>query len=161
MLRVAPELEMHMPHDQHTDRHGDQNATERSGEFSHDPLFDPAELFLVLEQGEGTDRMLEAMREFVRRADVASLERAVALYARSARARGEPVEAVLAALESLADDAEGSGAPGFAQRDTPLRHAVMRRVLLAFYGPVVRRGASARNRARRAHSADTPHEGEL
>jgi hypothetical protein len=86
------------------DAEGDGNmSTERSGSFSSDPVFDPGELFEVVEREENAQRALEAMREFVRRGDGPMFERAVAVYVRSARARREPVETVLATLETLAD----------------------------------------------------------
>jgi len=109
-------------------------GTEQSGEFSRDPLFDPAEWFEVIEREQSKSRVLDAMRQFVRRADTSLFEKAVALYVRSARARGEGIEDVLGTLEAIADELEQDPKPGFAQRDTPLRRLVMRGVLLAFYG---------------------------
>lgn len=120
-------------------------ASERSGKFSRDPVFDPAELFEVVRRQDDMNRVLAAMREFRDRGDFRLFERAVAVYVRSARARGEPVESVLAALEQFADELERDASPGFTQRDTPMRHVVLRGVLLAFYGAdVVRREESAR-----------------
>ena len=120
-------------------------GSERSGRFSRDPVFDPEELFEVLRREEDMDRVLAAMREFRDRGDVRLFERAVAVYVRSARARGEPVESVLAALEQFADELERDSSPGFTERDTPMRYVVLRGVLLAFYGAdVVRREESAR-----------------
>ncbi len=119
---------------------------EASGEFSHDPLFDPAELFEILEFEENATRVLEAMRTFARRSDPELFGRAVAVYVRSARARGAPVEGVLAALQTVADEVEGGATPGFTQRDTPMRNLVLRGVLLAFYGmDVVEREDTARD----------------
>jgi len=124
---------------------GAAGASERSGRFSSDPVFDPDELFEVLRREDDTDRLIGAMREFRHRGDLHLFERAVAVYVRSARARGEPVETALAALEQFADELERDSTPGFTQRDTPLRHVVLRGVLLAFYGAdAVRREESAR-----------------
>lgn len=120
-------------------------GSERSGRFSSDPVFDPEELFEVVLREDDVDGVLAAMREFHRYGDTRLFERAVAVYVRSARARGEPVETVLAALETIADELERDSSPGYVQRDTPLRHVVLRGVLLAFYGAdTVRREESAR-----------------
>jgi hypothetical protein len=129
---------------------------ERSGDFSRDPVFDPTELFEVIAHDENVNRVLDAMHEFIRRNDTSALERAVAIYVRSARTRGEPIEAVLGTLQTVADDLERGGAPGFKERDTPLRHVLLRGVLLAFYGAdVVRREESARrDRAERRRWSD-------
>jgi len=137
----------------------EERRGKRSGDFSRDPVFDPAELFEVVAQDDNVQRVLAAMREFIRRNDTGALERAVAIYVRSARARGEPIETVLGTLETVADDLERDGAPGFNQRDTPLRHALLRGVLLAFYGAdVVRREENARRGRveRRRTSSDAP-----
>ena len=123
------------------------DAGRRSGDFSSDPIFDPTELFEVIEREDNVHRVLDAMRQFVSQKDAQLLERGVALFVRSARARGEPVETVLAKLESIADELERGGAPGFRERDTPLRSTVLRGVLLAFYGSdAIRQAADARSR---------------
>jgi hypothetical protein len=123
----------------------DQPSDQRSGDFSRDPVFDPSELFEVVARDDNVRRVLDAMREFIRRNDTSALERAVAIYVRSARARGEPIETVLGTLQTVANDLERDATPGFRQRDTPLRHVLLRGVLLAFYGAdVVRREESAR-----------------
>ena len=119
----------------------------RSGEFSRDPALDPKELFAVIEDEENLHRVLGVMREFLSRRDTHSLERGVAVYVRSARTRSEPIEKVLAALETIADELERDATPGFIERDTPLRTVVLRGVLLAFYGAeVVQREDDARHR---------------
>jgi len=119
------------------------------------------ELFEVIEHDANVDRVSEAMRAFLARGDTASFERSVAVFVRSARARHEPVEIVLAALESLVDAVEASGVPGFDRRNTPLRHLVLRGVLLAFYGAeVVQREADARQeRVERRAQSPTPAPG--
>jgi hypothetical protein len=136
---------------------------ERSGDFSQDPVFDPTELFEVIAHDDNVNRVLGAMGEFIRRNDTNALERAVAIYVRSARTRGESIETVLATLQTVADDLERGGAPGFKERDTPLRHVLLRGVLLAFYGAdVVRREESARrDRAERRGlpGSETPASG--
>ena len=120
-------------------------GSERSGRFSSDPVFDPEELFEVVQRQDDVERVLAAMREFHRYGDTSLFERAVAVYVRSARARGEPVETVLATLETVADELERDSSPGYIQRDTPLWLVVLRGVLLAFYGAdVVRLEVSAR-----------------
>ena len=138
-------------------------GAERSGDFSRDPVFDPSELFEVIAHDDNVHRVLDAMREFIRRTDTNALERAVAIYVRSARTRGEPIETVLATLQTVADDLERDSAPGFTQRDTPLRHVLLRGVLLAFYGAdVVRREESARRERlerRRPPDGETPISG--
>ncbi len=123
----------------------DSRAPEPSGDFSRDPTFDPNELFDVIGREDNSDRVFASMRQFIKRADASLFERAVAIFVRSARARGEPVEVVLATLEQLADELERDATPGFAGRDTSMRHLVMRGVLLAFYGSeVVEHEAAAR-----------------
>jgi hypothetical protein len=105
----------------------------RSGDFSQDPAFDPEQLFQVISHEENTERVSQAMRAFLANRDVARFEQAVAVFVRSARARGEPVERVLAVLIELAEAREGGPYP----HDwtlTDLRLVVLRGVLLAFYG---------------------------
>ena len=121
------------------------HSGERSGEFSRDPALDPAELFDVIQHDDNVHRVLAAMREFIRRNEYDTFERAIAVYVRSARARREPIETVLGTLQTVADDVERDAPPGFSQRDTPLRHVLLRGVLLAFYGAdAVQREESAR-----------------
>jgi hypothetical protein len=104
----------------------------RSGDFSHDPAFDPEQLFEVIGHDENADRVSAAMRAFLARGDLAAFERAVAVFVRSARARHEPVERVLAVLIELAEAREGVAHP-HDRTPTDLRRAVLRGVLLAFY----------------------------
>lgn len=123
----------------------DPRVPESSGEFSRDPTFDPNELFEIIGREENLSLVFQAMHRFTQQADASLFERAVAIFVRSARARGEPVEVVLATLQELADELERDAAPGFARRDTSMRHLVLRGVLLAFYGPeVVANEAAAR-----------------
>ncbi len=119
----------------------------RSGEFSRDPMFDPAELFAVIAREPSVDAIVAVMQKFKRSADPDLLARGVAVFARSARARGDSVETVLGALQRMVDALETGGLPGFPGRETPLRNLVLRGVLMAFYGEeVVDREADARDR---------------
>lgn len=105
----------------------------RSGDFSQDPTFDPDRLFRAIDRTENSAGVSEAMRVFVDRGEREALERAVALFVRSARARNEPIERVLAVLIELATGREGAAAPHDLQL-SELRHLILRGVLLAFYG---------------------------
>lgn len=129
----------------------------RSGDFSRDPAFDPEQLFHVISSEESSDRVSQAMRAFLANEDVSQFEQAVAVFVRSARARGEPVERVLAVLIALAEAREGTAYPhDWALTD--LRLVILRGVLLAFYGDtsvgprapgVERRGGGERRRGDR------------
>jgi hypothetical protein len=112
---------------------GPASQSARSGDFSQDPAFDPEQLFEVIGREENADRVSNAMRVFLARGDTAAFEQAVATFVRSARARGEPVERVLAVLIELAEAREGA-APPHDRTPTDLRRAVLRGVLIAFYG---------------------------
>ena len=107
--------------------------TARSGDFSQDPAFDPDQLFQVVSLEENADRVADAMRKFLAQGDVARFEAAIAVFVRSARARGESVERVLAVLIELAEAREGVAYPHDWSL-TDLRWVVLRGVLLAFYG---------------------------
>lgn len=105
----------------------------RSGDFSHDPAFDPEQLFRVISCEENAEHVSQAMHTFLANGDVSRFEQAVAVFVRSARARGEAVERVLAVLIGLAEAREGTAYP----HDwtlTDLRLLVLRGVLLTFYG---------------------------
>jgi hypothetical protein len=105
----------------------------RSGDASQDPTFNPEQLFQVIGREEDAARVSEAMRVFLARQDVAAFERAVAVFIRSARARGEPVERVLAVLIELTEAREGVRIR-HDRTVTDMRRLVLRAVLLAFYG---------------------------
>jgi hypothetical protein len=105
----------------------------RSGDFSQDPTFDPDAIFGVIEEGENLERIAQAMREFLVRGQIGTFERAVALFVRSARARHDSVERVLALLIKVADEYSGLRAPHDLEL-SDLRRLVLRGVLLAFYG---------------------------
>ena len=98
-----------------------------------DPGLEPEQLFEVISREDNAERVSRAMRTFLAHHDVPRFEQAVALFVRSARARGEPVERVLALLIELAEAREGAAYP----HDwtlTDLRVVVLRGVLLTFYG---------------------------
>lgn len=129
--------------------------SERSGDFSQDPSFDPEQLFEVINREDNAERVSEAMRVFLAHGDIPKFEQAVAVFVRSARARSEPVERVLAVLIELAEMREGVSLPhDWALTD--LRLVVLRGVLLAFYGDTTvprrdpgteRRGGGERRRS--------------
>lgn len=109
------------------------SSNARSGDFSQDPAFDPEQLFRVVSSEENSERVSDAMRAFLTNRDVPRFEQAVAIFVRSARARDEPIERVLAVLIQLAETSEGAGYP----HDwtlTDLRLVLLCGVLLAFYG---------------------------
>lgn len=82
-----------------SERHSEEML--RSGEYSADKRFDPESLFEVIATAESIDRAREAMRTFVLQGDREALEQAIAIYARSARARGQKIENILADLNEL------------------------------------------------------------
>jgi hypothetical protein len=133
-----------------------RTSEQPSAEFSQDPILDPAELFDVLEREENIHRVLDSMREFHRIGDANLLAHAVAVFVRSSRARNEPIESVLGNLESLADELERNAQPGYSQRDTPMRHLVLRGVLLAFYGAETVQREEVARAARRTRRDDKP-----
>jgi hypothetical protein len=106
---------------------------QRSGDFSQDPGFDPEQLFLVVGREENTARVSEAMCVFLERGERAAFARAVATFVRSARARNDPIERVLAVLIELATEHEGSARPHDLEL-SELRRLILHGVLLAFYG---------------------------
>jgi hypothetical protein len=112
----------------------------RSGDFSQDPAFDPDHLFEIIGREQSAERVSHAMRAFLDNRDLERFEQAVAVFVRSARARGDPVEKVLAVLIEFAEAREGASAP-HDWKPSDLRRVVLRGVLLAFYG-------EARNDAR-------------
>lgn len=107
----------------------------RSGDFSSDPRFDPEEAFSLFSRAESEEHVIDAMRRYVdsgeRRGPFA---RAVAVYVRAARARGEPAERVLAILTRLADRIQ-EPTRGFSQFEpNDLRELILHGVLLAYFG---------------------------
>jgi hypothetical protein len=132
----------------------------RSGDFSQDPALDPEQLFEVIGHEENAERVSTAMRVFLARRDTAAFEQAVAIFVRSARTRGDPVERVLAVLIELAEAREGVAYP-HDRTPSDLRWVVLRGVLLAFYGDAAttarRPGGGLRRRGDRGPSG--PDEG--
>ena len=138
-------------------------TTARSGDFSQDPAFDPDQLFEVVGHADSADRVAEAMRMFLKHGELARFEQAIAVFVRSARARQEPIERVLAVLIELAAAKEGVAYP----HDwtlTDLRWVVLRGVLLAFYGDtsLAKRdsGIERRSGDERRHDGTRPQNGE-
>ena len=130
--------------------------SERSGDFSEDPTFDPEQLFQVIGHEENAERVSEAMRAFLARQDVPAFERAIAVFIRSARARGAPVERVLAVLIELTEEREGVRHP-HDRSATDMRRLVLRAVLLAFYGdtaPAARAPGGERRRGSERRGGD-------
>jgi hypothetical protein len=80
-----------------------EESGERSGDFSGDRRFDADSLFDVIATTDNAEQATEAIRSFVAKGDEESLTRAIAIYTRSARARGKSVENVLAELNVLTD----------------------------------------------------------
>jgi hypothetical protein len=111
----------------------DSSGGARSGDFSRDPALDPEQLFQVISREEDAEAVSQAMRAFLANGDVARFEQAVAVFVRSARARGDAVERVLAVLMALAEAREGTAYP-HDWTPTDLRLVILRGVLLAFYG---------------------------
>src|SRR4051812_16125067 len=101
-----------MPDHRDADGETPSKPAEPTGKSSQGPVFDPRELFAVLEHEESVQRILDAMEAFLQFSDAQLLERAVAVYVRSARARREPVETVLGTLQVLADKLERDAPPG-------------------------------------------------
>jgi hypothetical protein len=99
--------------------------------------------FEVIEREHNAERVSEAMRAFLERGDLPAFERAVAVYVRSARAAGAPVQEVLGTLARAADSHEGTRTANSIRQPTKLRDAVLRGVLMAFYGADSARGERA------------------
>jgi hypothetical protein len=121
----------------------------RSGDFSKDPAFEADKGFEVIARADNAERVSEAMRVFLKRGDLPAFERAVAVYVRSARAVGAPVQEVLGTLARVANSHEGTPTAQSIREPTELRDAVLRGVLLAFYGAEAVSGERAPPDARR------------
>lgn len=80
---------------------------ERSGNFSADKRFDPDELFDVIASASNAEHASHAMRMFMAQGNPDELRQAIAIYTRSARAEGKPVEKILAELNGLTDTHHG------------------------------------------------------
>ena len=107
----------------------------RSGDFSSDPQFDPDEAFSLFSSAETEDHVFEAMRRYVDSGERSGpFARAVAVYVRAARTRGEPVERVLAILTRLADKVQESTRGFSGYEPNELRLLILHGVLLAYFG---------------------------
>jgi hypothetical protein len=104
----------------------------RSGEFSADKRFDPESLFEVMASAESTAQAAEAMRVFMERGDCGALEEAIAVYARSARARGQKIENILAELNALSAHHGRYSHDGQLLAPSELKKLVLRTVLEGF-----------------------------
>ena len=108
---------------------------ERSGDYSSDGRFDPNALFDVVASADNADQATSAMRRFIAEGNADSLRTAIAIYVRSARARGKSVENVLAELNVLSDQQHGRYAlAGRLLQPTELKRLVLETVLEGFDG---------------------------
>jgi hypothetical protein len=106
---------------------------QRSGEYSADRRFDPESLFEVIASTDSAEQAANAMQKFVQRGDGAALEQAIAIYARSGRARGQKVENILAELNALSHQQhERYTHDGELLKPSELKKLVLRTVLEAF-----------------------------
>jgi hypothetical protein len=106
---------------------------ERSGDFSGDRRFDPDALFDVIATTDNAEQATEAIRSFIAEGDEESLKRAIAIYTRSARARGKSVENVLADLNGLTDQQHGRyKSVGHLLEPSELKQLVLKTILEGF-----------------------------
>ena len=106
---------------------------ERSGDHSGDGRFDPNALFDVVASAENADQATSAMRRFIAEGNADSLRQAIAIYVRSARARGKSVENVLAELNELSAQQHGRYAlEGKLLQPSQLKRLVLETVLDGF-----------------------------
>ena len=108
---------------------------ERRGEPGGDGSFDPNALFDVIAKTDSTEQATTAMRRFVAEGNADTLRRAIAIYVRSARARGKSIENVLAELNALSDQQHGRYAlAGKLLQPSELKRLVLVTVLQGFDG---------------------------
>ena len=106
---------------------------ERSGDFSGDVRFDPNSLFDVIATTDNAEQATEAIRSFIAEGDEESLKQAIAIYTRSARARGKSVENVLAELNVLTDRQHSRYKPvEYLLEPSELKQLVLKTVLEGF-----------------------------
>ena len=79
----------------------DRRNQHRSGDFSADGRFDPNSLFDGIASAENAEQAASAMSQFIERGNEDDLRQAIAIYTRSARARGHTIEQVLAELNAI------------------------------------------------------------
>jgi hypothetical protein len=81
----------------------EQPRPERSGNSGGDNGFDRNELFDIIASSPSAEQAFSAIARFVSQGEPDSLKQAIAVYVRSARARGASVERVLAELNAMTD----------------------------------------------------------
>ena len=121
----------------------------RSGDYSLDPMFDPEEHFAGVEREESRRLIEEAFRTHASPTDPVPerITRAIAVFVRSAIQRGYRVEHVIRDLEAIQTRLESLRvSPVYPDEPSELRRAVLRGILLAFYGG----GAVAREEKKRS-----------
>lgn len=106
----------------------------RSGDFSQDPHFDVDEQFEVISAATSAEQAAAAMRQFLASGNEEQFAKAIAIYVRSAHARGEPIERVLATINEVVEGAEGAATIGSEREPSRMRQLVLRGLLLSFYG---------------------------
>lgn len=98
-----------------------------------DERLDPKALFDVIASAESADQATSAIRKFVAEGNPDALRTAIAIYTRSARARGKSVENVLAELNVLSDQQRGRyELVGRLLQPTELKRLVLGTVLEGF-----------------------------
>lgn len=126
----------------------EDSRKKRSADYSRDPRFEPESLFGVISAGDNAEQIHEAMREFLERGGDDAFSQAVAVYVRSARARGTPIEQVLSALNDITKQFLPKSHLSEVSPER-LRVLVMQGLLIAFYGQdAISNYSAVRNRAR-------------
>lgn len=106
---------------------------ERSGDYSADGRFDPNAVFDVVASTDSAEQATSAMRRFIDEGNADALRQAIAIYTRSARARGKGIENVLAELNVLSGQQRGRYAlAGRLLEPTALKRLVLEAVLEGF-----------------------------
>ena len=106
---------------------------ERSGDYSADGRFDPNAIFDVVASADNAEQATSAMRRFIAEGNADALRNAIAIYTRSARARGKSIENVLAELNVLSDQQRGRyELVGRLLEPTALKRLVLEAVLEGF-----------------------------
>ena len=110
-----------------------EDRRQRSGDYSTDRRFNPEALFDVIESADSSEQATSAIQQFVSKGDGDQLRQAIALYTRSARARGKSIENVLADLNALSDrHQERYAHTGELLTPSALKKLVLRTVLDGF-----------------------------
>ena len=125
---------MQEPSDGRPERRADQRP-ERSGEYSTDGRFDPNELFDVIASATSSAQASSAISEFILKGEPETLKQAIAVYVRSARARGQSVENVLGELNVITDKHQGRyQTSGKLLEPSELKKLMLQAVLEGFVG---------------------------